>query len=75
MTKQNMCYQVMTARTNDHEVVHRAEAPALPRTEAPAPKPTVKFVEPKSEEKAGGAKVCSGQLGKQLAAVRKHGRP
>ena len=76
MTKQNMYYRVMAARTNDHEVVHRIEAPATPRTEKPTPKPTVKFVEPKSEEKAGGAtKVCSGHLGKQLAAVRKDGRP
>jgi hypothetical protein len=76
MTRQNMYYRVMTARTNDHEVAHRAEAPAPPRTEKPTQKPTVKFVEPKSEEKAGGAsKVCSGHLGKQLAAVRKDGRP
>jgi hypothetical protein len=66
-----MYYRVMTARTNDHEVVHRAEAPAPLRTEKPTPKPTVKFVKPKSEEKAGGAsKVCSVHLGKQLAVGR-----
>jgi hypothetical protein len=80
MAKQNMYYRVMVARTSDHEVVHRSrsrhEAPALPRVAKTPPKPTVKVVEPKSEERAGGAtKVCSGHLGKQLSAVRKDGRP
>jgi hypothetical protein len=76
MTKQNMYYRVMAVRSSDHEIFHRSEAPALPRTDKTTPKPTIKIVETKSEEKAGGAtKVCSGHLGKQLSAVRKDGRP
>jgi hypothetical protein len=37
---------------------------------------SVRLQEPKSEDKGAGAtKICSGYLGKQLAAVRKDGRP
>jgi hypothetical protein len=39
------------------------------------PKSSVKFVESKKEKPAGATKVYSGHLGKQLAAVRKDGRP
>jgi hypothetical protein len=58
-TRQNMYYRVMTAWTNDHEVVHRAEAPAPRRTEKPTPKPTVKFVEPKSEKRREEIPRCA----------------
>jgi hypothetical protein len=64
------------ARTNEIEAVHKTDSLTTPRVDKASTKNTVKFVEPKTAEKAGGpAKVCSGHLGKQLAAVRKDGRP
>ena len=83
MAKLDLYYRVKVARNSETVTVHRSdpttprgEASAASKTEKPAGKPTVKFVEPKTEDKAGAAtKVCSGHLGKQLAAVRKDGRP
>jgi hypothetical protein len=76
MTKQNMYFRVMTARSGDHEPVSKVEVVAAPKVEKSSPKPAVRFTEQKSEEKiVVPSKVCSGHLGKQLAAVRKDGRP
>ena len=77
MTKQNMYYRVMLTRGGENDSP-KTETAAVPQKAAG--KQTVKFAEPKLEpklkEKGGAAtKVCSGHLGKQLAAVRKDGRP
>jgi hypothetical protein len=53
----------------------RAEVETQPRVEKTPAKPSVKFVEPRIEDKPVGAtKVCSGNLGKQLVATWKDGR-
>jgi hypothetical protein len=71
MTKQDAYYRVKVSRQTG--VIGHS------KVETPASKPekqSVKFAEIKSEEKPGApAKVCSGHFGKQLAAVRKDGRP
>ena len=74
MTKQNMYYRVMLTRGGENDSSPKTETAAV--LEKAAGKQTVKFAEPKLEEEGGAAtKVCSGHLGKQLAAVRKDGRP
>jgi hypothetical protein len=53
----------------------RVEVETTPKVEKAALKQAVKFAEPKDDDKPVGAtKVCSGHLGKQLAAARKYGR-
>jgi hypothetical protein len=75
MSKQNLFYRVKLSRSQDVSIGSRAELEPQPKVERTIAKPTVKFVEPKVEDKPTGAtKVCSGHLGKQLAAVRKDGR-
>ena len=74
MAKQDLYYRVKLSRHT--ESTTRPEVTAQQKAGKEALKPAVKFVEPKTEEKSSGAtKVCSGHLGKQLAAVRKDGRP
>ena len=61
---------------NNSATAPKAEVVTPVKNEKIVVKPTVKFAEPKTEERAAGAtKVCSGHLGKQLSAVRKDGRP
>jgi hypothetical protein len=57
------------------EVTSRSRPEAVVRLKPE--KQSVKFVEGAKEETGtpGPAKVCSGHMGKQLAAVRKDGRP
>jgi hypothetical protein len=75
MSKQNLFYRVKLSRSQDVSIGSRAESEPQPKVERIIAKPTVKFVEPKAEDKPTGAtKVCSGHLGKQLTAVRKDGR-
>ena len=78
MTKQNMYYRVMLTRGGDNDGSPKTETASVPQKAAG--KQTVKFAEPKLEPKledkgVAATKVCSGHLGKQLAAVRKDGRP
>jgi hypothetical protein len=76
MARQDLFFRVKLARQSESVGVVKAEAAAAPKLERTSTKPTVKFMEQKTESKAeGAAKVCSGHLGKQLAAVRKDGRP
>jgi hypothetical protein len=76
MAKQDLFYRVKMARQAEGTNATRIEAVVQPRVEKTPSKPSVKFVEPKVEDKPTGAtKVCSGHLGKQLSAVRKDGRP
>jgi hypothetical protein len=73
MVRQDAHFRVYLARKT--EVTRRSwpEAVVTPKPD----KPSVKFVEGVKEEKGspGPAKICSGHMGKQLAAVRKDGRP
>jgi hypothetical protein len=64
---------VYLARKTEVTSWSRPEAVVTPKPE----KPSVKFVEGVKEEKGspGPAKICSGRMGKQLAAVRKDGKP
>jgi hypothetical protein len=76
MAKQDLFYRVKTARQSETPVGAKIEAAVAPKTERSQGKPAVSFAEPKSGDgTAGATKVCSGHLGKQLAAVRKDGRP
>jgi hypothetical protein len=76
MAKQDLYYRVKVSRHAESASVSRAETPVLLKVEKPAAKSAVKPSEIKAEERIGSAtKVCSGHLGKQLAAVRKDGRP
>jgi hypothetical protein len=76
MSKQNLFYRVKLARNQETSSGLRAEAETQPKMEKMPAKLSVKFVEPKVEDKpAGATKVCSGHLGKQLVATRKDGRP
>lgn len=72
MARHDAFFRLRLARQIEAATVSRAEPAA-----AKVDRPTVKFAETKSVDKAGPAatKVCSGHLGKQLAAVRKDGRP
>jgi hypothetical protein len=76
MAKQDLFYRVKTARQSETPAGAKIEAAVAPRTERSQGKPVVSFAEPNSGDGVAGAtKVCSGHLGKQLAAVRKDGRP
>jgi hypothetical protein len=73
MVRQDAHFRVYLARKTEVTTRSRPEAVVTPKPE----KSSVKFVEGVKEEKGspGPAKICSGHMGKQLAAVRKDGRP
>jgi hypothetical protein len=76
MSKQNLFYRVKLSRNQETSSCLRAEVETQPRIEKTSVKPSVKFIEPRVEDKpAGATKVCSGHLGKQQVATRKDGRP
>lgn len=79
MARQDAHFRVQLARKSEQNIRSRPETPskAQDRSGEKQSGQTVKFASDIKEEKGspGPAKICSGHMGKQLAAVRKDGRP